>query len=161
MRALFVGRFQPFHNGHLRVLRDIHREFDEIAIVVCGPSEPDGKNPFTFEERKEMINRALKGKGIHCTVHGIEDVNDDGKWAGEIMKMGTFDAAYSRNPWTIRCLLKAGIDVRRHEFYARARNAGTQIRKNMLEGKEWKQSVPVKVYEYIKEINGEERLTKK
>ncbi len=158
MRALFVGRFQPFHNGHLRVIEEIHKEFPDITVVICGPSRPDEKNPFTFQERREMIERVLGSRGIHFIIHEIEDVNDDEKWAAEISKLGEFDAAYSRNPWTIRCVKKAGIEVRSHGFYARSKNSGTQIRKNMLEGKEWKQFVPEEVYEYIDEIKHIERL---
>ncbi|MEM2947357.1 MAG: adenylyltransferase/cytidyltransferase family protein, partial [Candidatus Bathyarchaeia archaeon] len=33
-RGLFVGRFQPFHKGHLSVIEDILKEVDELVIVV-------------------------------------------------------------------------------------------------------------------------------
>jgi len=33
-RGLFVGRFQPFHKGHLRAVKDILGKVDELVIVV-------------------------------------------------------------------------------------------------------------------------------
>ncbi|MCK5021609.1 MAG: nicotinamide-nucleotide adenylyltransferase [Candidatus Peribacteraceae bacterium] len=160
MKALFFGRFQPFHNGHLKVIKEIHNEYDYITIVVCGPNNPDEKNPFTFEERKEMIDKALHETGIHYDVREIVDVNDDEKWSNEVIKLGMFDTAFSRNSWTIRCLIKIGANVKEHDLYGRAKQSGTQIRKNILEGNEWKELVPREVYGYIKSINGEERLKK-
>lgn len=157
-RAVFFGRFQPFHNGHTKVLKEIHKECDEIAIIICGPAKPDESNPFTFEERREMIKRALSKEGIHYKIYEIEDVDDNEKWAEEVLRLGHFDVAYSRNPWTVRCLKKTEIPVRPHEFYGKAKNSGTQIRKNMLEGKEWKNFVPNEVYEYIKEIRSKHPL---
>ena len=47
-RALFVGRFQPFHYGHLHAVRTILEEAEELVIVVGSAQmshEPD--NPFT------------------------------------------------------------------------------------------------------------------
>ena len=55
-RALFVGRFQPFHYGHLHAVESILKENDELLLVVGSAQmshEPD--NPFTAGERIEMI----------------------------------------------------------------------------------------------------------
>ncbi len=160
MKALFIGRFQPFHNGHLKVIRDILRENESITIVIGGPENPDEKNPFSFEEREELIREVLGSKGIDYEVHKIPDVNDDDEWGGKIKKLGKFDVAFSRNPWAIRCLKKIGIPVKKHKFYERYENCGREIRERILEGKEWKQFVPKEVYEYIKKINGEEKIRK-
>ena len=34
-RAALIGRFQPFHNGHLYAIKYILSEFDEVAIVIA------------------------------------------------------------------------------------------------------------------------------
>jgi len=64
-RALFVGRFQPFHNGHLHAVKSILGDADELVVVVGSAQmshEPD--NPFTAGERLEMIKYALDSAGI-------------------------------------------------------------------------------------------------
>jgi nicotinamide-nucleotide adenylyltransferase len=60
-RAVFVGRFQPFHLGHLIVAKDILEEVDEL-IVVIGSAQYSHtiENPFTSGERMMMIREALR-----------------------------------------------------------------------------------------------------
>src|SRR5436189_227334 len=59
-RAFFIGRFQPFHRGHLAMVRRILESNEEI-IVGIGSAQYShtGENPFTAGERYEMIKRAL------------------------------------------------------------------------------------------------------
>jgi bifunctional NMN adenylyltransferase/nudix hydrolase len=56
--TVFVGRFSPFHNGHARVLRQA-LESSKLVIVLVGSSGQARslKNPFTFDERHDMINK--------------------------------------------------------------------------------------------------------
>ncbi len=53
---VFIGRFQPFHLGHKAVL-DKALELSERVLVLIGSSNRsrDGRNPFTFDERRKMI----------------------------------------------------------------------------------------------------------
>ena len=71
-RALFVGRFQPFHNGHIHAIGEILEESDELIIVVGSAQmshEPD--NPFTAGERLEMIRLAdRRGITRQCLTTG-------------------------------------------------------------------------------------------
>lgn len=55
---VFIGRFQPFHNGHKRVI-DRALELADNVLVLVGSSNRSRsiRNPFTFEERKDMIER--------------------------------------------------------------------------------------------------------
>lgn len=157
MKVLFVGRFQPFHNGHLHAIREISKG-NRIMIVIAGPKKKDSKNPFSFSEREMMIRKALDREDIKYDVSRIEDVHDDGRWGEKVKDAGEFDVAYSRNPWTIRCLEKAGIRVEIHDFYDRWKNCGREIRKRILRGKDWKDLVPPEVYEYVRQIKGEKRI---
>ena len=63
--ALFVGRFQPFHFGHLHAIKKILEESEELLIVVGSAQmshEPD--NPFTAGERLEMIGKTLAASDV-------------------------------------------------------------------------------------------------
>lgn len=53
---VFVGRFQPFHNEHKRII-DIALEKSKNVLVLVGSAGKARtiRNPFTFDERKQMI----------------------------------------------------------------------------------------------------------
>ena len=54
---VFIGRFQPFHNGHKRVI-DHALELSKKVIVLVGSVDQPRctRNPFTFQERKDIHN---------------------------------------------------------------------------------------------------------
>jgi bifunctional NMN adenylyltransferase/nudix hydrolase len=54
--AVYIGRFQPFHNGHLKVaLRGLELA-DTLVFGIGSSNEPrTTRNPFTYMERVEMI----------------------------------------------------------------------------------------------------------
>ncbi len=161
-RALFVGRFQPFHNGHLKVIKDILKENREVIIVIGSAQEKNTlENPFSEEERKRMVELALKEAGIrNYKIISVRDFNDDEKWVRAIQKVTDFDVVYTMNPWTKRCFEKFGIPVKTHELYEKGVYSGTEIRKRMIRGSEWKHLVPRSVAKFIKSVKGEERIRK-
>ncbi len=60
MRGLLIGRFQPFHKGHLYVIGKIAEEVDEIIIGIGSAQKSHClDNPFTAGERLMMIKKAL------------------------------------------------------------------------------------------------------
>ncbi|WP_018631964.1 NUDIX domain-containing protein [Neomegalonema perideroedes] len=59
--AVVVGRFQPFHAGHLDLLRHAAQEADHLLILVGGAWRPRSwRNPFTYEERRSFIEAHLE-----------------------------------------------------------------------------------------------------
>lgn len=57
---VLIGRFQPVHNGHLDVIAQA-LEQAERAIILVGSSNlaRDTRNPFTYDERAQMIRAAI------------------------------------------------------------------------------------------------------
>lgn len=54
--AVFIGRFQPFHNAHKLVVDHGLAIADKVIIIVGSSNESRTiKNPFTFKERKKLI----------------------------------------------------------------------------------------------------------
>ena len=60
--TVYVGRFSPFHNGHAHVLKRA-LETSKLVIVLVGSSglARSTKNPFTFDERKAMLEKWYAG----------------------------------------------------------------------------------------------------
>ena len=59
--SVFVGRFQPFHNGHLHIVREALAQAERLLIVVgsAGAARRPDLVPFTAQERREMITASL------------------------------------------------------------------------------------------------------
>ena len=101
-KALFVGRFQPMHLGHLKVIKWILKKYDKVIIVI-GSSQDSftDKNPFTLEERKKMIQKTLRSEKIlkkKYSIIGIPDVYDDDVWVATAVN-GLF--CHTHNNWEI------------------------------------------------------------
>ena len=77
--VLFVGRFQPFHNGHKHAIEKLQEKYEKVNIVIGGPKQADRKNPFSFAARRKMIKSSLKKKNYRIFI--MPDVNSDAKWA--------------------------------------------------------------------------------
>ena len=57
-KALFIGRFQPFHKGHLHALEGILADGYEVIMALGSTQESHTlMNPLTVEERKDIIKR--------------------------------------------------------------------------------------------------------
>ncbi|MBS0466856.1 MAG: bifunctional nicotinamide-nucleotide adenylyltransferase/Nudix hydroxylase [Proteobacteria bacterium] len=81
--AVLIGRFQPVHNGHLALLREALAQARQ-AIVVLGSAfqARTPKNPFTWQERADMLRAALpEAERARLTVLPIRDYYDEPRWA--------------------------------------------------------------------------------
>lgn len=58
--GLYVGRFQPFHQGHRLVVEKALKQCDRLIIAIGSSQEKrTKKNPFSYEERKQLILRTF------------------------------------------------------------------------------------------------------
>lgn len=161
MRALFLGRFQPFHNGHDAVIRKIAPEVDELIIAVGSAQYSHTlRDPFTAGERIMMITQALHDLPLTKYVLPVEDIEQNALYVAHIKRLTPpFDFVYSNNPLVIRLFEEAGVPVRRMPPVDREHLWGTKIRELMLSGtEEWRQYVPKAVARVIDEIDGIHRL---
>ena len=159
MIGLFVGKFQPFHNGHLETIRHILKECDLVKIVIGSSQYHDTENnPFTLEEREKMINLALEeAKIIQFELHGIKDLHNLPLWADSLLKsFQPFDTAYSRNKQVTSILREKGVEVREQPMFGDYN--GTEIRRLISSGESWESLVPPAVFSYLNTLNLEERF---
>jgi len=162
-RGIFVGRFQPFHLGHLGAIKDILKEVDELVIVIGSAQYSHNvDDPFTAGERLVMVRRALEEAGIdygRVWVVPVPDVNLHVMWVSAVEGYTPkFDVVYSNEPLTRRLFIEAGYEVRSIPFHKRKIYSSTEIRERMLNGENWEKLVPEGVAEFIKEIDGVSRL---
>ncbi len=159
-RGFYIGRFQPYHDGHQYVLEQIAKEVDEIVIGI-GSAELSHTldNPFTAGERVLMITRSLADLSCPYYVIPIEDIKRNALWVAHVLSMTPpFDLCYSSNPLVVRLFTEAGIRVKSPAMYERMTRSGTEIRRRMLNKKPWKNLVPAAVADVIGEIDGVARL---
>lgn len=159
--ALLIGRFQPFHKGHLEVIRTILKDCDYLTIGIGSAQYSHTfENPFTAGERHLMISRALKEEGVqNYFLVPIVDINRYAVWVAHVSSLvPPFKAIYSNNPLTKRLFSEAGYEVRASPLFNIELYSGTEIRNRMLAGKDWRHLVPKAVADVIDEVKGEERI---
>ena len=160
-RGLFVGRFQPFHLGHLQDIKNALKEVDELVIGIGSINEEQTKeNPFTVKERLKMIDLTLQANGINnYRVYPIRDFGDDKKWVKHIETLvPKFDVVYTGNKWTEECFKETKYKIKKVKIIKGI--SSTIIRNMMLKDMDWLSLVPKEVIDYISEIKGVERVKK-
>ncbi len=86
---VYVGRFQPFHKGHLEVLRRALAKARTVIVVLGSARRARNiKNPFLDDERQKMITAAVEdmnagdvGRIVFCPVR---DYYDNDKWVAAV-----------------------------------------------------------------------------
>lgn len=161
MKALFIGRFQPLHKGHLQIMQHASKEYDEVIIGI-GSSQYGHtlENPFTSDERALTIKNALEYEGIvNYSIVLIPDIHNYPKWVSHVTSIiPNFDVVLSNSSLTKRLFSEKEYAVKKTAIYDRDKYSGKEIRKRMINDEQWKGLVPEPVYQIIKKIDGVNRL---
>ncbi|MBT5807656.1 nicotinamide-nucleotide adenylyltransferase [Candidatus Uhrbacteria bacterium] len=159
--ALFIGRFQPYHNGHHLVVQGMTKLAGKIVIGI-GSSGKSGtkENPFTAQERKDMIQRALQADDIipMFDINFVElpDMGDDAEWTEHVLsKVGEVDKLWSGNEDTKKCF-EGKMEVQNIAEVPGI--SATNIRELIAKGGDWEDKVPQEVLRAIKDMDGVKRL---
>ena len=164
MRGLMIGRFQPFHLGHLDLVKQMLEECDEIIIAITSSQfNYLEKDPFTAGERMEMIHDSLKESSVdlaRCYIVSLENQFNIATWASYLKSaLPHFDKVYSGNDYVSMLLSDSGIPVVTPTFFNRNQYNATNIRSMIISDENWKDSVPNAVYKLLTKINAKNRLT--
>lgn len=160
MRGFYIGRYQPFHNGHRHMVDEIAAEVDEIVLGIgsAGDSHTT-RNPFTAGERVMMVTKAVEGLAATTYVVPIEDLDRNSVWVSHVQSMTPrFDVAYSNNPLVVRLFEEAGVEVRQSPMFRRDVLEGAELRERMVRDDDWEDLVPDAVVDVIDEIDGVDRI---
>ena len=163
MICLFIGRVQPFHNGHLKAIKYILKSCDYLIILIGSAQKShEGENPFTVGERMEMISRSLARRSVlqRCRILPITDIGHDELWVPHVISSCRgFDALYTNNELIERLFTERGFTVKKIPFFSRNSLEATKIRRAIRDGGAWKKYVPKEVAEFLLEINAKERIS--
>jgi nicotinamide-nucleotide adenylyltransferase len=159
-RGFYIGRFQPFHEGHYAMVERIGEEVDELVVGIGSADQSHTvRNPFTAGERIMMITKTLADLDIITYAVPIEDLNRNSVWVSHVQSMSPrFEVAFSNNPLVVRLFEEAGIEVRQSPMYRREEFEGTEVRQRIAADGDWEELVPDAVAEVIDEIDGAERI---
>jgi nicotinamide-nucleotide adenylyltransferase len=162
-RGLYVGRFQPFHLGHLGAIKAVLNEVDELVIVIGSAQYSHNQNnPFTAGERLVMIRHALQEAGVDLSrvwIVPVPDVHLHMLWVAAVEGYTPkFNLLYSNEPLTRRLFMEGGYKVESIPLFDRQIYASTYVREKMLKDETWTMLVPKSVSDFIKKIDGVNRL---
>ncbi len=159
--AVFIGRFQPLHNGHKTILLRALEDNDAVIVVIGSINRHDDRNPFSFETRKQFMH-AIDPRLI---ILGIEDYCDLVRWCEEVNRLlflysRTYDlylygamkddstSAY------IKAILERTVVKRFVEIGVLMNDSvplnATDIRKAIKDGEDFDHLVPAEVVEILK-----------
>ena len=81
---IYIGRFQPLHNGHLETIKYANSLSKNVLVLVGSASSPRTiRNPWTFEEREKIIRETAHVLNLY--VKGLNDYSyNDNKWIEEV-----------------------------------------------------------------------------
>jgi nicotinamide-nucleotide adenylyltransferase len=161
--GLIVGRYQPFHRGHLAVVSDLRRAHPDSPILLAIGSAQESftaENPFTAGERIDMIQRALSEAHLEgCLPVPVADIHQHAQWVAYLRGLlPTFDVVYTNNPLTRLLFERERIRVESPSLVERENFQGVIVRQRLLEGKGWRELVPPAVAGFLAQIDAPERL---
>jgi cytidyltransferase-like protein len=96
--ALFLGRYQPFHDGHKQLIEEGLRRVGQVCVAVRDTSGIDQKNPLPFHDLKARIEAALwqfRGRFTVVQVPNITNVFY-GRDVGYVIERLTLDETSER-----------------------------------------------------------------
>jgi len=153
MKALFIGRFQPFHKGHLKAIKYLSDKYDEIIIGV-GSSQYSNtvENPFSSDERMLMIRESLKQENIkNYKIILIPDIHNPPKWVDHVLSIiSDFDVVVTNNDLTKKLFLEKGFKIKKTLLYNKKEYSGRVIRKRISDNESWENLVPKPCIQIIK-----------
>lgn len=84
--AIYIGRFEPVHHGHLALLRHALAHARQMVVVLGSAWQPrSAKNPFTWQERADMLRQALPAAD-HARVQfvPVRDYYNEARWVASV-----------------------------------------------------------------------------
>jgi len=145
MNGFLIGRFQPFHLGHLEAINFALSKVEQLYIGIGSSNKSHQlRNPFTVEERKQMISSSLDENIIkRVSIYEIPDLDDHSKWVNSVDEIiPNYDLVFSNDDFTHSLYEKKGKKVISVVLKSRSNLSGTNIRRLIQTDGDWSNLVP-------------------
>ncbi len=134
--ALFIGRFQPFHKGHLKLIERYAKARFFIKVGIGSANKQfERNNPLTYEERKEIIFCALEEAKIKkFKIYSIPDIKEDSRYVKHVLKIvKKFDTIITGNKHVLKLFREyKSENYWNIESFEESRRPGGKINASMI-----------------------------
>jgi nicotinamide-nucleotide adenylyltransferase len=147
--GLYIGRFQPFHKGHLDAVEQILKNENRVIIGI-GSAEKfnEQDNPWSASQRYQMIEAGLQEAGHSCdqyTIIPIRNINNYPLWPGHVERLvPPFQTVYTGSP-LVETLFKEHTQYPVTKLTFNLHIDATTVREELKKGENWQELVPTSV----------------
>lgn len=162
MNGLLIGRFQPFHLGHIDAIKFALTKVEKLWLGIGSSNKsPEKENPFSADERKEMILNSLEPEILqNIEIFYIPDLDDHKKWIENLDTIvPTYEVVFSNDEMTRHLYSKREIPVVSIPFTNRNHLSGTNIRQKIISDQNWHDLVPSGSKKILENIDAKDRLS--
>lgn len=162
--GVFIGRFQPFHLGHLSAIKQTLTKVDQLVVVIGSANQNfDIKNPLLAKERLQLIelvkNNQKELKTKISNVLFLDDQINNLLWLQQLLQTVPNINLISSNNALVKILAEyMKLPIFTPKLEKRDQFRGEIIRNLILENKQWHQEVPACLVNYLEEIDIKHRL---
>jgi nicotinamide-nucleotide adenylyltransferase len=164
-RGLFIGRFQPLHNGHMNSIRYSFEKVDELVIVIGSSDKSyEFKNPFTAGERMEIIKEAISkeiNREILQNIYlvPVPDIGIHKLWTYSLdLLVPRYSTVFTNDIFTTMLFKERRIETIHPPLINRENLSATEVRFRIANDKDWRDLVSIQTAKIIEEIKGIERI---
>ena len=164
--GLAIMRAQPPHIGHIKLIRRMLRECQNVVIILGSVQEQGTeRNPYSYIQRKEMLQKifAAKPEAKRLKILGMFDINNPTQWGVFVMDFlkeacpneplpevyyagSEYDAQWFRD-------IFANIQIENRVDYDFPYVSGSMVRDMIKIGdKRWHNFVPEEIHQMIEEL---------
>jgi nicotinamide-nucleotide adenylyltransferase len=144
-------------------LKDVFTQ-EEHVIIVIGSAQASytPENPFTTGERVMMLESVLKEMELPCSrfrIIPVPDIHNYRMWVDHVRQyVPPFGIVYSGSEITRDLFSEKNIPVKEIVLRKKRILSGVEIRRRMIQGKEWESLVPRSVLDLIHQFDGVKRV---
>ena len=161
--GFYTGRFQPFHLGHLSAVKQALKKVDFLYIGIGSAQySHEQYNPFSTEERMEIIQKALLEKGISDNLFKIipiPDIHDNAAWPTHVQNLvPSFDIVFVGDDGLVKELFEKYTEIPVEIVKKEINICATDIRNAVINNEDWKKYLCNSTIEYLEKIDGLNRI---